>query len=173
METTMTLSYALTTTTARLDRLAGRLAFLAPLATRLVIGLGFVHTGLGKWRHLDRTVEFFAGLGIPFPAASATLVASLELVGGAALLAGLLTRVFATALSGTMAVALLTADRPAFLAAWGGAGETSLTDVTAFVYLLFLLWLALLGPGAASLDRALRRRGTGSGAAVTTPRPPA
>jgi putative oxidoreductase len=133
-----------------------RIAFLAPLATRLVIGLAFVQTGLGKWAHLDRTAEFFAGLGIPFPAANATLVATLELVGGVALVAGLLTRLFAAGLVSTMVVALLTADRQAFLASWTRASETSPTDVTSFVFLLFLLGLVLLGPGAASLDRLLR-----------------
>ncbi len=134
-----------------------RLAFVAPLATRVVIGLAFVQTGLGKWAHLDRTAEFFAQVGIPFPGPNATFVATLELVGGGALVAGLLTRLFAAGLASTMVVALLTADRPVFLASWGRASDTSPTDVTSFVFLLFLLWLVLLGPGAVSLDRLLRR----------------
>jgi putative oxidoreductase len=133
-----------------------RLAFIAPLATRIVIGLAFVQTGLGKWAHLDRTSEFFAGLGIPFPGVNATFIATLELVGGGALVAGLLTRLFAAGLASTMVVALLTADRQAFLSSWTRASETSPTDVTSFVSLLFLLWLVLLGPGALSLDRLLR-----------------
>ena len=133
-----------------------RLAFVAPLLTRVVIGLAFVQTGLGKWAHMDNTVAFFADLGIPLPAANAAFVASLEVVGGGALVAGLLTRVFAGLLSSTMVVALLTADRQAFLESWSRASESSPTDVTSFVFLLFLLWLVLLGPGSASLDRLLR-----------------
>lgn len=146
-----------------------RLGFIAPLATRVVIGLAFVQTGLGKWAHLDRTAEFFAGLGIPLPGANAAFVATLELVGGGALVAGLLTRLFGAGLASTMVVALLTADRDAFLASWSRASETSPTDVTSFVFLLFLLWLVLLGPGAVSLDRLLRRalERPGPGAAPT------
>ena len=134
-------------------KLTGALAFLAPLATRLVLGLEFFQTGSGKWQHFDNTVAFFTQLGIPFPAANAALVSSLELVGGICLILGLLTRLMAAGLSSTMVVALLTADRQDFLTALSGAGELSLTDVVPVVFLLFLLWLILLGPGPVSLDR--------------------
>ena len=136
--------------------LADRLAFIAPLATRIVIGLAYVQTGLGKWQHFDRTVEFFTSSGIPFPAISVALVATLELVGGPLLIAGFMTRLTASALSASMAVALLTADRVAFLTAWKPGAESGPTDVVAFVFLLFLLWLVLIGPGAVSVDRWMR-----------------
>jgi putative oxidoreductase len=136
--------------------LTDRLAFVAPLATRIVIGLAYFQTGLGKWQHFDRTVEFFASSGIPFPAANVALVATLELVGGPLLIAGLMTRLTASALSASMVVALLTADRASFLAAWKPGAESGPTDVAAFVFLLFLLWLVLLGPGAVSVDRWMR-----------------
>jgi len=135
--------------------LAEHLAFVAPLATRITIGLGYLHTGWGKLHNFDRTVSFFASLGIPAPSANAALVSTLELVGGTCLVLGLLTRVFALGLSGSMVVALLTADRQTFLASWGNASETSPTDVASFVFLLFLVWLILFGPGAVSLDRVL------------------
>jgi uncharacterized membrane protein YphA (DoxX/SURF4 family) len=73
------------------------------------------------------------------------------------LIAGLLTRVTALLLSSTMVVALMTADRQGFLEALKGAGDAGLTDVTAFVYLLFMLWLVIAGPGAVSLDALLKR----------------
>jgi uncharacterized membrane protein YphA (DoxX/SURF4 family) len=146
----------------------GRVGFVAPLLTRIVIGSAFVQTGLGKWAHMDRTIEYFAGLGIPMPAANAVLVASLEVVGGGALVAGLLTRFFAASLSTTMVVALLTADRQAFLASWSRASETSPTDVSSFVFLLFLLWLVFLGAGRVSLDQLLRWFLTGGGRRVRT-----
>jgi putative oxidoreductase len=138
-------------------RAADKMSFAAPLATRLVIGLAFVHTGWGKWQHFDHTVQFFTSVGIPFPGANAALVASLELVGGAMLMGGVLTRFFAAGLSTTMVVALLTADRADFLTSWSSASSSSPTDVTSFVFLLFLLWLVLLGPGAVSVDHFLRR----------------
>ena len=138
-------------------KIAAVLAFLAPLATRVVLGAAFYLTGSGKWAHFDNTVTFFTELGIPFPEANAAFVASLELVGGIFLFVGLLTRVMATGLASTMVVALLTADKERFLESWSTASEASPTDISAFVFLLFLLWLALFGPGPVSLDRFLGR----------------
>jgi putative oxidoreductase len=153
----MSLVAAVTRVVEGSTRRLGWLVFLPPLLTRIVIGLAFVQTGLGKWAHMDRIVAFFGGLGIPWPAANAHLVATLELVGGGALILGLATRLFAALLSSTMVVALLTADRQAFLASWAPSSELGPTDVTSFVFLLFLLWLLFLGPGALSLDRLLLR----------------
>jgi putative oxidoreductase len=133
-----------------------RLGFIAPLATRIVIGLAFFQAGLGKWRHMPNIVGFFESLGIPFPAFNAHLVASMELVGGAALILGVLTRFFASGLTVTMVVALLTADTADFLASWGSASELAPTDVTAFTFLLFLLWLVVYGAGRLSVDAVLR-----------------
>jgi putative oxidoreductase len=138
-------------------KIAGALAFLAPLATRLVVGWAFYLTGSGKWAHFDNTVTFFTELGIPFPQANAAFVASLELVGGICLILGLFTRVMATGLATTMVVALSTADKARFLESWTTASEVSPTDISAFVFLLFFLWLALYGPGALSLDYFLAR----------------
>ncbi len=153
----MDLTKTMTKAAQRGLSLTNRLAFLAPLATRIVIGLAYFQTGLGKWQHFDRTVQFFASSGIPFPTFNAALVATLELVGGPLLIAGLMTRLTAAMLSASMTVAILTADRTAFLAAWKPGGDSGPTDVASFVFLLFLLWLVLQGPGPVSLDRWLRR----------------
>jgi putative oxidoreductase len=138
-------------------KVAAALAFLAPLATRLTVGWAFYLTGSGKWAHFDNTVTFFTELGIPFPRANAAFVSSLELVGGIAIILGLLTRLFATGLASTMVVALMTADKERFLESWSTASEISPTDISSFVFLLFFLWLALFGPGPLSLDRFLAR----------------
>jgi uncharacterized membrane protein YphA (DoxX/SURF4 family) len=73
------------------------------------------------------------------------------------LIAGLLTRVVALLLGSTMVVALMTADKADFMAALFNTGDKGLTDVVPFVYLLFLLWLVIAGPGALSLDALLKR----------------
>jgi len=138
-------------------QVTGKLAFIAPLVTRIVIGLAFLQAGTGKFRQFENVVGFFHGLGIPFPTFHAGLVASMETVGGIMLILGLFTRFFASGLSITMVVALLTADKANFLASWGSAAEMSPTDVTAFVFLLFLLWLVFYGAGKLSLDALLRR----------------
>jgi putative oxidoreductase len=136
-------------------KLAGALSFLPPLLTRLVIGYAFYQAGQGKLANPEKIVEFFTGLGIPFPAANAAFVSRLEFYGGLLLIAGLLTRVTAVFLGSTMAVALMTADKAAFLEALAGTG--GLTDVDPVVFGLFLLWLIVVGPGFLSLDTLLRR----------------
>lgn len=136
---------------------AAALAFLAPLATRLVMGQAFFLTGRGKLANFPRTVEFFTSLGIPFPELNAAFVSRLEFYGGILLVLGLATRLVASGLAASMVVALMTADKAAFLSALSGSGDSGLTDVAPFVYLLFLSWLALTGPGPVSVDRLLRR----------------
>jgi len=138
-------------------KLAAAIAFLAPLVTRLVMGQAFYQTGTGKIANFANTVSFFTDLGIPFPEANAFFVSRLEFWGGLLLVVGLATRLVAAGLASTMVVALATADRATFLDALRGAGEGGLTDVTPFVYLLFLGWLVLFGPGAASVDALLVR----------------
>jgi putative oxidoreductase len=138
-------------------KVTGALSFLPPLLTRLVIGYAFYLTGKGKLANPDRIVEFFTSLGIPFPAANAAFVSRLEFYGGMLLIAGLLTRLVASGLGFTMVVALMTADKPAFLEALAGTGDTGLTDVVPVVYGLFLLWLIVSGPGLVSLDALLRK----------------
>jgi len=145
------------------------LAFLPPLLTRLVIGLAFHQTGNGKLEHFEDTVGFFTNLGIPFPTANAAFVSRLEYIGGVLLMVGLLTRVVALLLSSTMVVALLTADRSSFMGALAGTSDAGLTDVPAFVFLCFLVWLVLYGPGVVSLDHLLFRKLGRNGTKAATP----
>lgn len=134
-------------------RITGALAFLAPLLTRLVIGVGFYYTGHGKLGNLQKVTGFFSDLGIPFPGANAVFIAGLEYIGGMCLVAGLATRIFAALLCCSMTVALLTADKSTLLEKI----PADVTDVTSFVYLLFLIWLVLYGPGPISLDHLLSK----------------
>ncbi|MEO8604067.1 MAG: DoxX family protein [bacterium] len=130
---------------------------MAPLLTRLVIGYAFVQTGIGKWQNFHDVVEFFTSLGLPAPAANAAFIASLEVVGGAALILGIGTNLFAALLSSTIIVALLTADRADLVSALSG-GDKSLTDVLPVIFLMPLTWLVGFGAGPLSLDYLLKKR---------------
>jgi len=134
-------------------RITSALAFIAPLLTRLVIGMGLHFTGDGKLKNLDRTTGFFSDLGIPFPHANAVFVSLLEFVGGLCIALGLGTRIFAALCSCTLTVAVLTADRGTFVEKF----PADLTDVASFTYLLFLLWLVFYGPGPVSIDYFLSK----------------
>ena len=134
-------------------KITAALSFLAPLLTRLVIGGGFYVTGHGKVSDLSKVTGFFTDLGIPLPGLNAAFVSYLELIGGICLVLGLGTRVFAFLLSGSMVVALLTADKETFVSKL----PTDITDVTSFTYLLFLIWLVLYGPGLISMDHLIAR----------------
>ncbi len=54
-----------------------------------------------------------------------------------------------------MIVDLFTAHASEVWQALNLAGSPALSDITAFVFLLFLGWLVAFGPGAFSADRAL------------------
>jgi putative oxidoreductase len=138
-------------------KVAAALAFLPPLLTRLVIGQAFYFTGQGKLANPDNVVGFFTELGIPFPAANAAFVSRLEYYGGMLLIVGLATRLVALLLSSTMVVALATAHRADVIAAVHGVGDKVLTDFPALVYLMFVLWLVVFGPGKISLDALVSR----------------
>ena len=147
-------------------KLAAVLAFLPPLLTRITVGYAFTLTGWGKLHHLDDFVGFLTDLGVPFPALNAPFVAGVEFVGGVLLVIGLLTRLSALALAGSMAVALISGNEfSRFLSSWNPATEWGPLDISPWVFLVFLSWLVIQGPGRLSLDTLLGKwLGIGSGA---------
>jgi putative oxidoreductase len=123
--------------------------WLGPLVGRLVVGLMFVGTGWGKVNDLGRVTEFFASLHIPWPGFQAALVGYTELVCGAALALGLLTRLATVPLIVTMVVAILTAR------ADDVAGLFDLVALEEVTYLAVLVMLLVGGPGKVAVDRLL------------------
>lgn len=141
--------------------LAEKLGWLAPLLLRLTVGVVFVQSGWGKLHNLEQVTGFFRELGIPMAEVQAPFIAALELVGGVALLLGLLTRVFSALLASTMAVAILTAIWPKL------ETKKELFDSIEWHYLVMCLALVVLGAGSASVDGVIATRvfGDGEGAA--------
>lgn len=135
--------------------LTAKLDWAAPLIARLTLGVLFVSTGWGKVHDLDKVTGFFAELGIPLPHANAVMVSLVELIGGSLLLVGLGSRLAAVPLIASMAVAILTAQRE------NVHNLPDLFGLVEWTYLALLLWVAVAGPGKASLDHWLlgkRRR---------------
>lgn len=149
-------------------RVACAMQFLAPLLTRITLGHAFFLTGRGKLANFEDFVGFMATRGIPFPEANAAFVARLEYYGGMALVLGLLTRLVAAGLAGTMVVALL-GEREQFTESWRWSGDLGPTDIPSFVFLVMLAWLVLFGPGPVSLDKLLSRWLKVGAAAVQRP----
>jgi len=139
------------------DRFLPWLQSFPALITRITLGFGFYLTGQGKLAHIDNIIEFFKSLGVPFAQVQAPFVAHLEYYGGILLIAGLLTRPVSFLLGSTMVVALATADKADFIASWGTTSDKVPTEITAFAYLLLLMWLFVTGGGLVSLDALLSK----------------
>jgi putative oxidoreductase len=133
------------------------LDWFALLLGRLAVGLVFLSTGWGKVHNLDGVTQFFGSLGIPAPGFNAVMVSWLELVCGATIVLGLLTRLSTVPLFVSMVVAILTAKRDKL------HGLFDLVGFDEFTYAVVLVMLAVLGPGRASLDRLLEQRLDASG----------
>jgi len=134
---------------ARALNLTQNLDWLGPLVARFTLGVLFVSTGWGKVHNLAKVTAYFGELGIPFPGIQAPMVSFIELIGGALLVIGLATRLAAVPLMGSMAVAILTAQRENL------HGLPDLFGLVEWTYFALLLWVALAGPGKISLDHLL------------------
>ena len=125
---------------------------LALLLGRLAVGLVFLSTGWGKVHNVEKVTQFFTDLGIPAPGFHAVLVGWSELLCGAALVIGLLTRLATIPLIVSMIVAILTAKRGDI------HGFFDLVAFEEFTYLVLLVMIAILGPGNWAVDRYLAKR---------------
>lgn len=133
----------------RAERVVTRLDWLAPLLARVTLGVLFISTGWGKVHNLAKVAAFFAELHIPAPALQATFVSYLELIGGGLVLLGLFARLASLPLIASMAVAILTAKFDEV------HGLPDLFGLVEWTYLAMFVWLALAGPGRASLDHLI------------------
>ena len=113
---------------------------------RIIAGLLFVEHGTMKFFNFPPS-EMFAGGTVPLFSLYG-LAGALELVGGALIALGLLTRPVAFILSGEMAVAYFMAHAPSSFFPAINEGEA------AILFCFVFLYLACAGPGPWSVDAA-------------------
>jgi putative oxidoreductase len=130
-------------------RIASFFPWAGPLIMRLVVGYVFMLTGWGKLTNLPQVTQNFIEWGIPFPNILTPFVSGVECFGGALLILGLFTRIPAAMLAVVMLVAIKSAK-------WGDVDSLeTLLGFEEATYFAAFLWLAIAGPGAASLDRLI------------------
>ncbi|WP_437551480.1 DoxX family protein [Sorangium sp. So ce367] len=142
----------------------------ATLLVRLSVGTVFLSEGLQKFIYpAELGAGRFVKIGIPWPEATGPFVGVVEIVCGALVLAGLLTRVAAAPLVINMVVALVSTKLPILLGRdilgfhvrklphygfWSMAHEAR----TDWAMLLGALFLVVVGAGRWSIDMRLARR---------------
>ena len=126
------------------------------LIMRIFWGGQLIQAGWGKLTHIDRPIEYFTSLGIPFPVENAWLVAFTETFGGTFLVLGLLSRLTCIPLTINFIVAYLTTDTKS-LQDILGFDTTAFTADTAYPYFATAVLVLAFGPGAYSVDYLIAR----------------
>jgi putative oxidoreductase len=126
------------------------------LAIRAFWGWQLAQSGWGKLTHIEKVVEFFTSLNLAAPPLFARAVSTLELVGGALLLFGLLSRPIAVILTGNMLGAYITADSEAWHSFFA-EDSGPFFAATPFPFLMVSVLVLVFGPGKFSLDELITR----------------
>lgn len=132
-------------------RIASFFEWAGPLIARLIVGYVFMLTGWSKLNNLPAMIQNFSEWGIPAPQILTPFVSGVECFGGLMLMLGLFTRIPAAMLAVVMIVAVKVAK-------WGNVDSLeTLLGFEEATYFAVFMWLAIAGPGAASLDKLLLR----------------
>jgi uncharacterized membrane protein YphA (DoxX/SURF4 family) len=149
----------------------------ALLLPRVMAGGVFFSEGILKFVYANQGLGRFTKLGFPLPHLTASFVGTLEIVGGAMLMAGLLTRALALVFAVEMLVAIATTKvalyfgtsslplppAPPQVGPWAVLHEVRVE----WAQLLTCAFLALVGPGPLSLDARWQERASLGGDART------
>lgn len=127
------------------------------LLARVLIGILFVQSGLGKLTNLSGFATSLEGMGVPMPMALGAVGAVVEFLGGVAIVLGAWTWLGALALAGFTVAATLLAHR-----FWDVPAEQQRMQNIQFMKNVAIIGglLAVMAAGAGrySVDRARRRR---------------
>ena len=128
----------------------------AVLLIRLMVGWVFLSEGIQKFLFPAALgAGRFSKIGIPHPQLMGPFVGSVEVLCGTLLIVGLLTRLAAIPLFGVISVAIASTKVPMYFKT--GFWNTMHEGRTDFCMALGLLFLLIVGSGAASLDRVWRK----------------
>src|SRR5437879_2495995 len=144
-----------------IDATWAKRAAKAVLLIRILVGWVFLSEGVQKFLFPDSLgVGRFVKIGIPWPQVMAPFVGVVEIVCGALLLVGLITRLASIPLLIDICVALYSTKIVTLAknGLWSTLHEAR-TDLSMLVGLIFLL---LVGGGTLSLDARLLRKGASS-----------
>lgn len=121
------------------------------LFMRVVWGIQLMQAGWGKLTHIDKPIDYFTQLGIPFPVENAWLVGFTETFGGMFLALGLLSRLTCIPLVINFIVAYITTEQDGLKDLLSFDTDKFCAD-TAFPYLATAVVVLIFGPGAYSVD---------------------
>ena len=132
--------------------------FQSPLLLfmRIVWGVQLMQAGWGKLTHIDKPIEYFTSLNIPFPVENAWLVGFTETFGGLFLALGLLSRLTCLPLIINFIVAYIATEQEG-LKDLLSFDTDKFTGDTAFPYLATAVVVLIFGPGVYSVDYLLAR----------------
>ncbi len=132
--------------------IVGKWLWLPSFLARMLVGIFFIQTGLSQLRDLDSSKDIwnFFWSAIHFEYRWLPFFPAVELVCGAFMLLGYLTRFSAVLLFGIMVVSFLDTR-------FRGLAGVNLFDLQEFVVMALLAGLCAAGAGSASLDRLLFR----------------
>ncbi len=119
---------------------------------RLILAYGFYGPAMMKWGNMDGIVEWFTGMGMPFPTLNAYLAATTEISGVVLLTLGLATRIISIPLMVTMIVAIFSVHIHNGFEAGNNGFEIPL------YYMIMLFALLANGAGKYSLDNLILKR---------------
>jgi putative oxidoreductase len=136
------------------------LGWLPNVVLRVTVGFMFFSGAVTKLGDLGKFTAMFVSLGIPAAQVVAPVTAVVELVGGAALMLGLGTRLVSLALAGDMVGALITDIGPNLAQKYPALWDflSNLFYAPEWLLVGLLLWFLCVGAGKASLDGLLDRR---------------
>jgi len=142
------------------------IAYRAPIPLRLIVGYGFIEHGFAKLaRGLDAFPAILQALGVPAPHLMGWLTILVEIVGGLAVLLGVLVPLASIPMAAVLLVAMITVHLPY------GFSSIKLQAVTAagaqfgppgfetdLLYLACLAALVLSGSGPLAIEGLLAKR---------------